>query len=46
MTASATQVRERIYTSALGAWRNYEEQLQPLRELLESGGIDLESELP
>ena len=46
MTASATQVRERIYTSALGAWRNYEEQLQPLRELLESGGIDLESEYP
>jgi tetratricopeptide (TPR) repeat protein len=46
MTASATQVRERIYSSAVGAWRNYEEQLQPLRELLESGGIDVESELP
>lgn len=44
MTASATQVRERIYTSALGAWRNYEEQLQPLRDLLETGGIDVESQ--
>jgi hypothetical protein len=43
MTASATQVRERIYTSGLGAWRHYEKQLQPLRELLESGGIDVES---
>lgn len=40
-TASATQVREPIYRTAQGMWRNYEEQLRPLRELLEEGGVDV-----
>ena len=29
-TASATQVREKIYDKSVGYWRNYQEQLQPL----------------
>jgi tetratricopeptide (TPR) repeat protein len=29
-TASATQVRQPIYTTAIGRWRKYEPQLQPL----------------
>ncbi len=40
-TASASQVREPIYKTAQNMWRNYEEQLEPLRELLEKGGIDV-----
>jgi tetratricopeptide (TPR) repeat protein len=34
-TASATQVRQPIYTSAVGRWRVYEEQLGPLLRALE-----------
>jgi tetratricopeptide (TPR) repeat protein len=34
-TASATQVRQPIYTSAVGRWRVYEAQLGPLLEALE-----------
>jgi hypothetical protein len=33
-TASATQVRQPIYTSAVGRWRVYEEQLGPLLNAL------------
>ncbi len=33
-TASATQVREPIYRSAIGRWRRYERELAPLRALL------------
>jgi hypothetical protein len=29
-TASATQVRKPIYRSAVGRWRVYEDQLEPL----------------
>lgn len=42
-TASATQVRKPIYRSALGRWKHYESELRPLRELLSTGGIDLDS---
>lgn len=38
-TASAVQVREPIYRTALQRWRRYEAQLGGLRELLESEGI-------
>jgi tetratricopeptide (TPR) repeat protein len=38
-TASAVQVRAPMYTSALGRWRRYERQLQPLREMLQEAGI-------
>jgi hypothetical protein len=33
-TASAVQVRQPIYASSVGKWRNYEEQLEPLRARL------------
>jgi tetratricopeptide (TPR) repeat protein len=33
-TASATQVRQPIYTTAIGRWRLYEEHLQPLLSAL------------
>ena len=31
---SWVQVRQRIYKSAMGKWRQYEEQLQPVYEIL------------
>lgn len=33
-TASAEQVRQPIYTTGVGYWRRFEEQLQPLRQAL------------
>jgi tetratricopeptide (TPR) repeat protein len=39
-TLSYDQVRQPIYTRSLERWRHYEKHLQPLRELLEAGGID------
>lgn len=33
-TPSRWQVRQRIYASSIGRWKNYEKHLQPLRELL------------
>jgi hypothetical protein len=39
-TASAVQVRQPVYRSSVARWRHYEEQLQPLKALLESHGID------
>ena len=35
-TASAAQVRKPIYASSVGKWRNYAEQLEPLRAKLET----------
>ena len=37
-TASTAQVRRPIYTSSVGKWRNYQQQLQPLAEILERAG--------
>ena len=34
-TASSEQVRQPIYTSGIGYWRNYEDQLRELQEVLE-----------
>ncbi|MDX1518212.1 MAG: sulfotransferase [Woeseiaceae bacterium] len=45
-TASATQVRQPVYTTSLDMWRNYEQQLAPLIRILENGGIDIESTRP
>jgi hypothetical protein len=46
MTASAVQVRRPLYSSAIGRWRHYREQLEPLRarlaELLPTSELDLE----
>ena len=38
-TASAPQVRQKVYTSSVGKWRMYEDELQPLKDVLESNGI-------
>ncbi len=38
-TASATQVRQPIYRSARDLWRRHEASLQPLRAVLENGGV-------
>jgi tetratricopeptide (TPR) repeat protein len=40
-TASATQVRQKVYTSSVGKWRTYETELMPLRQKLEAAGISL-----
>jgi cytochrome c-type biogenesis protein CcmH/NrfG len=41
-TASAAQIRQPVYQSSLERWKNYEEQLQPLKNLLEKAGIKLD----
>ena len=33
-TASAVQVRQPIYTSSVGLWKKYENELEPLIEIL------------
>jgi len=38
-TASAAQVRRRLYGTSVAQWRNYATQLAPLREQLKAGGI-------
>ena len=38
-TGSASQVREPIYSSSVGKWRNFESQLEPLRLALEEFGV-------
>lgn len=37
-TASASQVRQKLYTSSIGKWKDYEEQLEPLRQMFEEAG--------
>jgi len=41
-TASATQVRQKVYTSSVGKWRAYETELAPLRTALEEAGISIQ----
>ena len=41
-TASAAQVRRRLYDNAIGQWRRYAPQLEPLRRQLAAAGIDTE----
>ena len=38
-TASATQVRQQIYQSSKGKWRQFEKELSPIKHLLEQAGI-------
>jgi Sulfotransferase family len=38
-TASAAQVRRKIYTSSVDRWRRYGDAMLPLYELLKSAGI-------
>jgi tetratricopeptide (TPR) repeat protein len=42
-TASASQVRRPVYDSSVSQWRHYERGLAPLRQALESAGIDVNS---
>jgi hypothetical protein len=39
-TASAVQVREPLYAGAVGRWRHYERELEPLIRLLREEGIE------
>ncbi|MFC6633374.1 tetratricopeptide repeat-containing sulfotransferase family protein [Microbulbifer taiwanensis] len=41
-TASAAQVRQPIYSSSIGKWKNYRQQLQPLVGILQAGGIEVD----
>jgi hypothetical protein len=41
-TASSVQVREKIHTRSVNRWKNFERQLQPLKEYLENAGITVE----
>jgi hypothetical protein len=38
-TASSVQVRQPIYRTSVDRWRKYAEQVAPLRELLNAGGV-------
>jgi len=39
-TASAVQVRSKVYTTSVNRWRAYEQQLAPLAKFLSTNGID------
>ncbi|MFT4928385.1 MAG: hypothetical protein ACI8WB_004504, partial [Phenylobacterium sp.] len=39
-TASASQVRQGIYTSSTDKWRRYQQQLAPLKAMLEQANIN------
>ena len=41
-TASSVQVRQPIYTSSIGQWRNFQQQLEPLVELFKENSISIE----
>ena len=41
-TASSVQVREKVHTASVQRWKRFEEQLQPVREILEKAGIVVE----
>ena len=41
-TASTDQVRQKMYTRAMGRWRNYEPHLGAVREALKAHGVRLE----
>jgi Flp pilus assembly protein TadD len=43
LTASAAQVRQKVYSSSVGLWRAYEEDLQPLARMLRDGGGDIDN---
>jgi tetratricopeptide (TPR) repeat protein len=43
-TASAAQVRQPIYSTSVGMWRNYARQLAPLEQRLREQGIDVDAD--
>jgi tetratricopeptide (TPR) repeat protein len=42
-TASAAQVRQPIYSTSVGMWRNYARQLAPLAQRLREHGVDVDA---
>ena len=40
-TASSVQVRERVHTRSVEKWKKFAAQLQPLKERLRDGGVDI-----
>ncbi len=40
-TASAVQVRQPVHTRSIGRWRRYENQLGPMRQMLEELGVPI-----
>lgn len=38
-TASTVQVRQPVYRSSVGKWRDYEQQLQPVMDVLKEAGL-------
>jgi hypothetical protein len=44
LTASAAQVRQKIYGSSVGLWRSYCGELEPLARALRDAGVDIERE--
>jgi tetratricopeptide (TPR) repeat protein len=42
LTASAAQVRQPIYSSSVGLWRKYVQQLAPLAALLQAHGVAID----
>lgn len=40
-TASASQVRMPLYSSSIGRWRQFQQELEPLRKILIEGGMDI-----
>jgi hypothetical protein len=41
-TASSVQVRQKVHTGSVNKWKRFETQLKPLRDYLESAGIDVQ----
>jgi hypothetical protein len=41
-TASSVQVREKVHNRSVRRWTHFSRQLQPLRQVLERAGIDVE----
>ena len=33
-TASHSQVRQKLYSSSIGSWKNYENELEPLKKII------------
>lgn len=44
LTASAAQVRQPIYTSSVGLWREHADGLAPLADLLREAGVDIDTD--
>lgn len=43
-TASAAQVRRGLYSTSVGKWRQYEEELRPLTDQLIAAGVNIEAQ--